>query len=155
MISKISILLIAVIFASCNTTPKTIGVKPASLPIMGTWQLISATSTERDSTFSTFNPKQKMIKIITPTHFAFFSHDTDMGKDSATAAFSGGGGVYTLVDSLYTEHLEYFNLREWEGHTFPFVVTVKNDTLTQQGVEKVVELGIERLIVEKYKKIKD
>jgi len=94
-----------------------------------------------------------MIKIITPTHFAFFSHDLTMGKDTATAAFSGGGGTYTLKDSVYTEHLEYFNLREWEDHTFPFVVTIQNDTLTQQGVEKVEELGIERLIVEKYRRV--
>lgn len=124
------------------------------LPITGTWELISATSTEKDSTFSTFNPKLKMIKIINPTHFAFFNHDVSNGKDTATAAFSAGGGPYTLVDSLYTEHLDYFNEREWEGHTFQFVVEVKNDTLTQQGLEKLEDLGIERVIVEKYKRVK-
>ena len=32
--------------------------------INGTWQLISAETIEKDSTFSTFNPKNKMIKII-------------------------------------------------------------------------------------------
>jgi hypothetical protein len=120
---------------------------------MGTWELISATSTEKDSTFSTFEPRNKMIKIITPTHFAFFNHDQKMGKDSTTAAFSGGGGTYTLKDSTYTEHLEYFNSREWEGHTFEFVVTIKNDTLTQRGVEKLENLGIDRIIVEKYKRL--
>ncbi len=150
---KLGILLLITMVASCDMTPKPNNVKQPSLPIIGTWQLISATSTEKDSTFSTFNPNNKMIKIITPTHFAFFNHDTRMGKDSATAAFSGGGGAYTLVDSIYTEHLEYFNLREWEDHMFPFVVTIKNDTFTQQGVEKVESLGIERLIVEKYKRV--
>lgn len=155
MLSKISTLIIAVIFISCNTNPPQEGVKPRPLPITGTWQLISATSTEKDSTFSTFVPGNKMIKIITPTHFAFFNHDTSMGKDSATAAFSGGGGTYTLVDSLYTEHLEYFNQREWEDHKFQFVVQVKNDTFIQQGIEKLESLGIDRLIVEKYKKVKD
>jgi hypothetical protein len=124
------------------------------LPLLGTWQLISATSTERDSTFSTFNPKTKMIKIITPTHFAFFLHDLHQGKDSTTATFAGGGGEYTLVDSVYTEHLQYFNLREWEGHKFEFVVKIQNDTLTQSGVEKLEKLGIDRVIVERYVRVK-
>jgi len=140
-----------VLITSCETAPRQ---KP-SIPLTGTWELISATSTEKDSTFSTFNPKNKMIKIITPTHFAFFLHDLNMGKDTATAAYSGGGGTYTLVDSVYTEHLEYFNNREWEDHTFSFVVTVKNDTFTQQGVEKLENLGIDRVIVERYKRVKE
>ncbi|MCC6462050.1 MAG: hypothetical protein IT260_16365 [Saprospiraceae bacterium] len=128
-----------------------VGKQP--LPITGTWQLIAATSTEKDSTFSTFNPATRMIKIITPTHFAFFNHDLQMGKDSATATYNAGGGSYTLVDSLYTEHLEYFNAREWEGHTFQFVVSIRRDTLTQQGLEKIESLGIERVIVETYKRV--
>ena len=142
------LLAVAALFA-CNKPPE----KQTSLPITGTWELISATSTEKDSTFSTFEPRNKMIKIITPTHFAFFNHDLKMGKDSTTAAYSGGGGTYTLKDSVYTEHLEYFNYREWEGHTFEFVVTVKNDTLTQRGVEKLENLGIDRVIVERYKRL--
>ena len=146
----LSLLLAFTLFASCQTTTKQ---NPAP-PLTGTWELISATSTEKDSTFSTFNPKHKMIKIITPTHFAFFLHDLTMGKDTATAAYSGGGGTYTLVDSTYTEHLEYFNNREWEDHTFSFVVKVKNDTFTQQGVEKLENLGIDRVIVERYKRLK-
>ncbi|MCC6279516.1 MAG: hypothetical protein IT262_02885 [Saprospiraceae bacterium] len=149
MKSTSALLLALALFASCQTTPE----KPAALPLVGTWELISATSTEKDSTFSTFNPKHKMIKMITPTHFAFFLHDLTMGKDTATAAYSGGGGTYTLVDSVYTEHLEYFNNREWEDHKFSFVVTVKNDTFTQQGVEKLEKLGIDRVIVERYKRV--
>lgn len=145
----LSLLLFLALFASCQTTPEQ---KPP-IPLIGTWELISATSTEKDSTFSTFNPKHKMIKIITPTHFAFFLHDLTMGKDTATAAYSGGGGTYTLVDSTYTEHLEYFNNREWEDHKFSFTVTVKNDTFTQQGVEKLEKLGIDRVIVERYKRV--
>ena len=31
----------------------------------------------------------------------------------------------------------------------------KNDTLTQKGVEKLEKLGIDRIIVEKYKKVKN
>lgn len=149
---KLSIVFVFIIalFTACGTDKK----KEES-SIIGTWELISATSTEKDSTFSTFNPKLKMIKIINPTHFAFLSHDLEGGKDSTTAAYTAGGGVYTLVDSIYMEHLEYFNSREWENHKFEFVVKVVNDTLTQKGVEKLEKLGIDRVIVETYKKVKN
>lgn len=123
--------------------------------IIGTWELVSATSTEKDSTVSTFNPKLKMIKIINPTHFAFLSHDLSMGKDSANAAYSAGGGPYTLKDSIYTEHLEYFSSREWENNKFEFVVKIVNDTLIQKGIEKVEKLGVDHIIIEKYRRVKN
>lgn len=129
--------------------------KPFQSPIIGTWELISATSTEKDSTFSTFNPKVKMIKIITPSHFAFLSHDLNRGKDTATAAFTAGGGTYLLKDSVYTEHLEYFVDRAWENHDFSFAIKVANDTFVQKGVERIESLGIDRVIVEKYKRVKN
>ena len=124
-----------------------------AVPLVGTWELIASTSTEKDSTTSTFNPKVKMIKIINPTHFAFFSHDLSMGKDSSTAAFVAGGGTYTLKDSVYTERLEYFIDRAWENNTFEFVVTIAHDTLVQKGIEKIEKLGIDHVIVEKYKRV--
>ncbi len=151
---NLKFILIATLFTACGIDSKKEGTVQSALPIVGTWELISATSTERDSTFSTFNPKNKMIKIITPTHFAFFNHDLTMGKDTATASYSAGGGTYSLTDSLYTEHLEYFNYREWEDHKFQFVVSINNDTFTQKGVEKIEKLGIERFIIEKYKRVK-
>ena len=141
-----SLLLFTALFACHQPAEK-------QLPLVGTWQLISATSTEKDSTYSTFEARNKMIKIITPTHLAFFNYDLNMGKDSTTAAYSGGGGTYTLQGDQYTEHLEYFNYREWEGHTFDFTVTIKNDTLTQRGVEKLEKLGIDRIIEERYKRL--
>ena len=96
-----------------------------------------------------------MIKIINETHFAFFNHDLNHGKDSTSAAFTGGGGTYTLLDSVYSEHLQYFNLREWEDHKFQFVVKINKDTLTQSGVEKLENLGIDRVIVERYVLVKE
>ncbi|MFN8356177.1 MAG: hypothetical protein U0Y10_17100 [Spirosomataceae bacterium] len=122
--------------------------------IIGTWELISATSTEKDSTYSTFNPKVKMLKIINPTHFAFLSHDLQGGKDSTSATFTAGAGTYTLKDSLYTEHLDYFIDRQWENNSFEFVVKINNDTLVQKGVEKLEKLGINRIIIETYKRVK-
>jgi len=138
------------VITSCNTTNN-----QAPLPLVGTWELISATSTEKDSTVSTFNPKVKMIKIINPTHFAFFSHDLHNGKDSSTASFVAGGGTYILVDSNYTEHLEYFISREWENNKFEFVISIINDTLIQKGIERIEKLGVDHLIVEKYKRVKN
>jgi hypothetical protein len=138
---------VQIVFCSCQKQP------PSSLE--GTWELVSATSTEKDSTFSTFNSKVKMIKIINPSHFAFLSHDITNAKDSARVAYSAGGGTYTLIDdSLYTENLEYFIDPQWENHRFEFVIKIQNDTLVQKGVEKLEKLGIDRVIVEKYKKIK-
>ncbi|MFN8349302.1 MAG: hypothetical protein U0X91_30150 [Spirosomataceae bacterium] len=149
---KLSLVLVAfiVLLTACGTSEE-----PTQSPLVGTWELISATSTENDSTYSTFNPKVRMIKIINPTHFSFLSHDLTHGKDTATAAYSAGGGTYTLKDSLYTEHLEYFSNREWEDHKFDFTVKITKDTLVQKGVEKLEKLGIDRVIVETYKKVKN
>ena len=127
---------------------------PVKLPLEGTWQLVAATSTEKDSTKSTFNADVKMIKMINGTHFAFFSHDLNQGKDSAKAQFSAGGGTYELKDSTYTEHLEYFNTRQWEGGTFQFTIRIKADTLVQEGIEKVEKLGIDHIIRETYVRVK-
>ena len=80
---------ISVAFVSCES-------RPDALPLVGTWELISATATEKDSTFSTFNPKQKMIKIMVQLH---------------------------------------------------------GDTVIQKGDEKVEKLGIDRIIVEKYRRV--
>ncbi|WP_435355903.1 hypothetical protein [Emticicia sp. SJ17W-69] len=144
----IGIFLISMVVFSCEN-------KQNQPSIIGTWELVSATSTEKDSTVSTFNPKLKMIKIINPTHFAFLSHDLSMGKDSVTAAYSAGGGQYTLKDSIYTEHLEYFSSREWENNKFEFVVKIVNDTLIQKGIEKVEKLGVDHIIIEKYRRVKN
>ncbi|WP_166922066.1 hypothetical protein [Flavobacterium poyangense] len=143
MKKTLSLLVVLITISACNSEKKQNLVE-------GTWRLISAETTEKDSTFSTFNSKTKMIKIINDSHFAFFNHDLQNGKDSTNAVFFGGGGKYTLKDSVYTEHLEYFNNRQWENNKFEFVVKVKNDTLIQKGIEKIEKLGVDRVIVEKY-----
>ncbi|WP_149206484.1 hypothetical protein [Flavobacterium johnsoniae] len=143
MKKAVSILVLIIAMTSCNSEKK-------HNPIEGTWRLISAETTEKDSTFSTFNSKTKMIKIINETHFAFFNHDLNNGKDSTNAVFFGGGGKYTLKDSTYTENLEFFNNRQWENNKFEFTVKIKNDTLIQKGIEKIEKLGVDRIITEKY-----
>jgi hypothetical protein len=134
--------------ASCS-------MKKPSLPIIGTWRLLSGTLIEKGvTTVTDYTGNKQFIKIINDTHFAFMSHDLNKGKDSATALFSAGGGKYSIKDSTYTEHLEYCSDRQWENNDFQFIVTIKNDTLIQQGVEKVEGTNINRLNIEKYVRMK-
>lgn len=129
-------------------------VKKDALPIQGTWKLFSATLIEKgDTTVTDYSKSLSFIKIINDSHFAFIQHDLNNGKDSATASFASGAGRYELKDSSYTEHLEYCNDRQWEGHDFTFKVTIKNDTLIQSGVEIIENADINRENTEKYVRI--
>ena len=123
------------------------------LPITGTWQLLTGTLIENGDTSITDYTKDKMfVKIINDSHFAFLNHDLNKGKDSL-ASFSAGGGSYTLSGNTYTEHLEFCSDRAWEQNDFSFTVTIHNDTLIQQGVEKVEGTSINRLNIEKYTRV--
>ena len=125
-----------------------------SLPLIGTWQLLEGTVIEKGDTLVTdYTKNVSFIKIINQTHFAFLQHDLSKGKDSA-AVFVAGGGTYSLKDSLYTENLAYCSAREWEGNDFSFTISITNDTLIQQGIEKVESAGIDRINREKYVRVK-
>jgi hypothetical protein len=130
---------------SCNEKPQS---KPATTnPVQGTWKLLTGTLIEKGDTVVTDYTKDKsFIKIINDSHFSFLSHT--LRKD--TTDFSAGGGSYTLIGNNYTEHLEYCNAKEWEGHDFSFTITINNDTLIQKGVEKIEAQGINRINIEKY-----
>lgn len=133
----------AIFILSCNDS---------AVKLNGTWQLVSGTTiTKTDTVFNDFTKDQSMIKIINDTHFAFLKHS--LRKDSVTN-FDAGGGRYELNKDKYTEHLDYYNDKNWEGKTFDFTVSISNDTLTQQGLEKVEAAGIERVIIEKYVRVK-
>jgi hypothetical protein len=125
------------------------------IQLNGTWQLISGTLIEKgDTTVTDYTRGIQMIKIINDSHFAFLNHDLNKGKDSLATQFVAGGGQYELNGDQYTEHLEYCSDRQWEGNDFVFTVAIKNDTLTQRGVEKVEGTGIDRLNIEKYVRVK-
>ena len=125
-----------------------------NLPILGTWKLISGTLIAKgDTTTADYTKNVSFIKIINATHFAFLHHDLTKGKDSIPV-FSSGGGTYSLMDSVYTEHLEYCSDRNWEGNDFKFTISLKNDTLIQTGTEKIESLGVARLNIEKYVRVK-
>ena len=144
-------ILISTILFSCK--PATNNEQP-KLPLKGTWKLITGTLIENGKTTVTdYTKSTSFIKIINDTHFAFLQHDLNKGKDSA-AVFVAGGGSYSLKDSLYTEHLEYCNDRQWEGNDFAFTITIANDTLVQKGIEKVESAGISRINMEKYARVK-
>src|SRR5215469_12206073 len=120
----------------------------AGLHLNGTWQLISGmTITGKDTV--PYPGDFRMIKVINDTHFAFLRHDRNPPKDSSNH-FDGGGGMYTLSGNQYTEHLDYYTDRNWEGKPFTFTVEVRGDTLIQTGIEKVDAAHIDHIIVEKY-----
>ncbi|HEY4323044.1 MAG TPA: hypothetical protein VGN20_03635 [Mucilaginibacter sp.] len=151
MKTKILASLIAISLITCFAF---INSKSSTIRLEGTWQLVSATNiTKGVSSVTDYSKSQRMIKIINGTHFAFLKHDLNTKKDSSNH-FDAGGGSYTLNGNKYTEHLDYYADKNWEGKTFDFTVTMKNDTLFQQGLEKVESEGIDRIIIEKYIKLK-
>lgn len=144
-----------ILLISCSSNKQEEISIAESIPLQGTWKLISGTTIEKNDTVVTdYVNGKSFIKIINATHFAFMGHDLNKGKDSA-AFFSSGGGTYELKDSAYTEHLEYCNARNWEGNDFNFTVTINNDTLIQQGLEKIDSIGVNRINIEKYVRVKE
>jgi hypothetical protein len=161
--NKIPVLLISVFILSCGTSSQedTATAKqenpPEKItnPIQGTWKLLTGTLIEKgDTTVTDYTKDQSFIKIINDSYFAFLLHDLTKGKQPKPV-FTAGGGMYYLKDSLYTEHLQYCNDRQWEGNDFTFVVTIKNDTLVQRGVEKVKAANVDRVNIEKYVRVKN
>ncbi|MGN7990434.1 hypothetical protein ACTJKC_24060 [Pedobacter sp. 22226] len=122
------------------------------LAIQGTWQLISATTIDKGKSETTdYSGKLKMIKMFNDSHFAFLKHSLDP-KD--TTSFDAGGGTFILKGEDYTEHLEYYKNKNWEGKTFNFKLAIHQDTLIQKGIEKVEAAGVDRVIIEKYIRVK-
>lgn len=138
------------ILASCQQSKKTL---PES-SLIGTWLLLTGTTIENgDTTTIDYTQNRKGIKIINETHFSFLQHDLTQGKDSLKS-FSSGGGPYTLTGNKYKEHLEYCNYREWENHDFEFTVTITGDTLIQEGIERIESIGVDRLNIERYVRVR-
>lgn len=138
------------VFSCAKDTPKE--EKPL---IVGTWKLFKGTLIEDgDTTVTNYTDNLSFIKIINDTHFAFLQHDLSKGKDTTTAVFVAGGGQYSLRDNVYEEHLEYCSARDWEGNDFKFTVRIRNDTLIQRGIEKVENVGVDRINEEMYVRLK-
>jgi len=141
------ILIFLMIIAACTESQKGDPQIADEVSLKGTWKLLTGILIEKGDTVVTdYTTDKSFIKIINDSHFAFLSHT--LRKD--TTDFSAGGGSYTLTGNNYTEHLEYCNAKEWEGHDFSFTVTITGDTLVQTGVEKIQAQGIDRINTEKY-----
>src|SRR5215470_14143981 len=139
---QLCIATVLILCASCQSPVEKREAMSTRIPLEGTWKLLTGTLIEKgDTSVTDYTKGKEFIKIINDTHFAFLSHDLNKGKDS-TALFSSGGGDYSLKDSLYTEHLVYCSDRQWEGNNFQFTVTINNDTLIQQGIERIDSLGV-------------
>lgn len=140
----------ALVLSSCSNQTK----EPAPSTLTGTWKMISATTIKgKDTTVSDYTVGKEFIKIITPSHFSFLSHDLNRGQDS-TASFVAGGGRVKLGEGKYTEYLDYCNFRGWEGGVFELNYTINGDTLTTSSVEKIEKLGIDQLNMEKLVKLR-
>lgn len=136
---------ICIVLISCDSAS-------SPRPLVGTWKLLTGTLIEKgDTTVTDYTKDRSFIKIINDSHFSFLHHSL---KKNDSTSFSAGGGSYTLSGNAYTEHLEYCNAPQWEGHDFSFTVTITGDTLVQSGVEKIPAAGIDRLNIEKYVRLK-
>jgi hypothetical protein len=162
MKNEIIPVLLAFCLAACTgnqvsapgSQPSTTNSGPSSNRINGTWRLLSGTTiTKGVSSVTDYTKDQSMIKIINDTHFAFLKHRLNEPKDSSNQ-FDAGGGSYTLNGDQYTEHLDYYVDKNWEGKPFTFTVSITGDTLIQKGLEKVESENIDRVIIEKYLRIK-
>lgn len=143
----LSFLAAAALLAGCNQ-------KKQENPIIGTWQLLTHTEiTDGKTRVDDYTKNQKFIKIINDTHFAFLSHAVNTPKDSSNN-FDGGGGRYTLTGDKYTEHLDFYKDKNWEGKAFDFTISFSGDTLIQKGVEKVEKENVDQIIIEKYLRLK-
>ena len=144
------------LIVSCSEKAKSDPEFLVPTSIEGTWKLLTGTIIEKgDTTITDYTKDKSFIKVINDSHFAFLLHDLSKGKDSSSAAFSAGGGTYSLTGNKYTEHLEYCNAREWEGHDFSFIIKILGDTLIQSGVEKIEAHGVSRINTEKYIRVKE
>jgi hypothetical protein len=150
-----SILTLITLVISCTEKNKNKELFQNIVPIQGTWKLITGTIIDKgDTTVTDYTKNSSFIKIINGSHFAFLKHDLNVPKDSSTG-FDAGGGRYSLKDSLYTEHLDYYKQPEWEGHDYTFTVSIKNDTLTQSGIENIPGENTNRINIERYVRVKN
>jgi hypothetical protein len=137
-----------VLLTACEYKPK-----PES-PITGTWKLLSGTTITKGVSVTTdYTKDQEFIKVINDSHFAFLKHGKNIQKDSSNH-FDAGGGAYSINGDKYTEHLDYYGDKNWEGKSFDFTVSIRGDTLVQEGQEKVEKENINRTIIEKYIRLK-
>jgi hypothetical protein len=80
-------------------------VQESSSPLAGAWELVEGKYISEDTMLTyPMTASSEHMKILSESHFATIWQDTT----NPHPAYPGmNGGSYTLVDSLYTEHLDY------------------------------------------------
>lgn len=152
---RILLFCLAVGLLCFGCSQKETAVKKEKSLLIGTWKMYQGMTVEgQDSLVTDYTKDQEFIKIINKTHFSFLRHDLNKGVDSTNAVFVAGGGRYTVKENTYTESLDYCNYRAWEGHKFEMQFEIKGDTLITRGIEKVEELNVDRVNIEKYLRVK-
>ena len=140
----------AVFLTGCQTLNNNHKVKT----LEGEWQLELETLTIGAQKYTTFDGKSReMIKIFTDSHFAFSSIGTNrprfssyqLTKEQKVVAFDNFGGSlgrYSYEDNTLTEHIEYSSFPNYEGISISFKITITGDTMIQEGLYPLIELGL-------------
>lgn len=105
-----------------------------SNPLVGTWELLSATGTIADGRTWKWEPKKaggRSIKIFSGTHFAVVTHGPDGAFSNASA------GPYVLKDKAFTETQENSSKPENVGTVWRHQFAVSGDLLTSSFVSPV------------------
>lgn len=148
MYKLISLIILSFISISCMEQKNSLESNTNKLN--GTWKLVYGEIRENDSIQIKNLKESNFIKIINNSHFAFFNLDKNNEE-----GFYGGAGTYTLDGDKYVEVLDYIKSKNIRGHSFPFTIEIKGDSLIQYGLEEIKEANIKRYIVEKYIKIEN
>jgi len=119
--------------------------------LLGQWILVAAEMTINGKTENSFDPKRKMVKLYTPTHFSFYSKEdnrpafspqvSDKERLAASKTLDTGGGSYQLNNDEYTEYVEYCSYPNYEGKSIKFTLSLEQDTLVQEGPYPLKALG--------------
>ena len=145
-----TLLITSVFLTGCQT----LRVSHQAGTLEGEWQLELESLTIGEQNYTTFDGKSRqMIKIFTDSHFAFSSiginrprfSSYQLTKEEKVVAydnFGGSLGRYSYQDNILTEHIEYSSFPNYEGVSIPFKITITGDTMVQEGIYPLIELGL-------------
>jgi hypothetical protein len=107
-------------------------------PLIGTWQMVSAVFTTKDTTIMHDSSTIRQIKIVSPERFMFIvmkkSNDSLMQAATGRVAFSG---------KTYTEIIEHSNIESISGKSYRFTVNIVGDKWFHRG--KVEQWNIDEV----------
>jgi len=106
----------------------------AQLPtneLEGSWEYVSRRMIYPDTVITEALYEGPAYKILNSTHFAFGRQTVFDGMVQEDVF--AGGGRYTLVDSVYTEFIEYHSTSGLVGQVVVFHVRVEKDLWYQRG----------------------